>query len=173
MEKAISKSFSPFIVPPPKLTFHEELLKKNYDLQISNLENQIRLQKDMMKSKDEMLLGQAKRINELSIQVQNNSTKKDHSECIKKINEMIKHLTKSKSENDLIKTELFKCKFKEKHKEGYEDFNKSKDFDRKCVAIEIENLHMKSEIDQLRKLNEEKVISIKKPRKGHICIGKQ
>ena len=61
-----------------------------------------------------------------------------------------------------MKNELFVCKFKEKHKEGLQDRNKVKDFDTKCVAIEIENLHLKSEIDGLKKSNEEKLISIKK-----------
>ena len=61
-----------------------------------------------------------------------------------------------------MKNELFVCKFKEKHKEGLQDRNKVKDFDTKCVAIEIENLHLKSEIDSLKNSNEDKIQSIKK-----------
>ena len=61
-----------------------------------------------------------------------------------------------------MKNELFVCKFKEKHKEGLQDRNKVKDFDTKYVAIDIENLHLKSEIDGLKKSNEEKLKSIKK-----------
>ena len=75
---------------------------------------------------------------------------------------MIEKLKTSKNENDFVKNELFLCKFKEKHKEGLQDKNKVKDFDRKCVAIEIENLHLKSEIDSLKNSNEDKIQSIKK-----------
>ena len=160
MESVNLQDMTPFIVPPPKLSFHEELLKNNYDLQISNLESQIRLQNDMIKTKDEILISHIKRIDELTREVQKDSKKKDHSECVIKINEIVEHLKKSKSENDHMKTELFKCKFKEKHVEGYRDLNKVIEYDRKCVAIQIENLHMKSEIDHLRKSNDEKIKSI-------------
>ena len=142
MDNVNSQDLSPFIVPPPKLSFHEELLKNNYDLQISNLESQIRLQNDMIKTKDEILISHIKRIDELTREIQKDSKKKEHSECVIKINEIVEHLKKSKSENDHMKTELFKCKFKEKHVEGYQDLNKVIEYDRKCVAIQIENLHM-------------------------------
>ena len=78
MEVLTHQNLSPFIVPPPKLTFHEELLKKNYDLQISNLQSQVTLLNDMIGSKDKSLKSQAERIDELTKLTKNIPMKTDH-----------------------------------------------------------------------------------------------
>ena len=78
MKKNDYQNLSPFLVPPPKLTFHGELLKKNYELQISNLESQVKLQREMISSKVKKLSGpQARRLNEL-IKEMENKQQKDH-----------------------------------------------------------------------------------------------
>ena len=151
MESSSHQDLSPFIVPPPKPTIYEEFMKNNFELQISNLESLMNLQKDIIASKELELSNQAKKIEEMKKEI---DEKLDHSRCIQEIKTIVEKLKTIKEENDSIKHELYECKFKEKHIEGIKDKNKIKDFDRKCVAVEIENLHLKNEIEQIiKKLN--------------------
>ena len=82
MEASSQQDLNPCIVPPPKATIYEEFMKKNFELKISNLENLIDLQKDMIASKDLELSNQAKKIEELKKKI---DEKKDHSICIQEI----------------------------------------------------------------------------------------
>ena len=75
---------------------------------------------------------------------------------------MIEHLKVMKNENEIIKSELFKCKYKKSHCEDSKEFRKAGNCDKKCIAVEIENLHLKSEIHNLKVSNQEKVGAIQK-----------
>ena len=104
MEESSDKNLNPFIVPPPKPTIYEEFMKNNYDLQISNLENLIKLQKDMIASKDMELANNSRQIVALTTTLEE---KKDHSRCVQQINELIEKLKEVRKENDSMKNGLF------------------------------------------------------------------
>ena len=116
----------------------------------------------MIKSKDDILLSQAKRIDEMTKQIENYKVKKNHNECVEQIYQMIEHLKIIRNEDKSIKSELFKCKYTKSHCEESQEFRKVGNYDKKCIAVEMEHLHLKSETDKLKIANKEKTEAIKK-----------
>ena len=75
---------------------------------------------------------------------------------------MIEHLKIIRNEDKSIKSELFKCKYTKSHCEESQEFRKVGNYDKKCIAVEMEHLHLKSETDKLKIANKEKTEAIKK-----------
>ena len=158
------KEIYPFAVPPPQPTLIEKYQKESYD-------SMVKLNDGWLKMKDLAIDALNDQINQLNKQTVDKSTeianlkmhiKTNHGPLVKRIGDLEKELKEAKEKNELLKNELYKCKFKEKHIEGSQDKIKRKDYDKKCVALEISNLHLMDEIEKLKMSNEEKVKSIRK-----------
>ena len=72
------------------------------------------------------------------------------------IEELEEELNEVYYENDLMKAETFKCKFKEKHELGSRDQNKKVEYDKKYVNIEVANMKLNADMENLKESNKER-----------------
>ena len=167
---------SPFSIPPPDPTETEKIQRDYY-------ESSLKIKDGFLEMNDKTILIQNQRIQELltkniemekivnKLQRQNkelvNKVKDyekqieaEHEECDKQYWDLEDEFNKYAEENETIKQELYKCKFKEKHIEGSRNQNKKRDYDEKCVTLELENLKLKETNEMLASCNRERFEAI-------------
>ena len=163
---------SPFVVPPPKPSETEKIQKDYYESTMKVKDSSLQMNETMIIDKDKIIFDlEDKVINlvnnlrklekenkELNKKVEKYKKKSEdiHDECDREYGELEADVNSYADENEALKEELFKCKFKEKHIEGSRNLNKKSNYDDKCVKIGIENVRLKQDIEMLASCNRER-----------------
>ena len=163
---------SPFSVPPPELSKTEKIQRDYY-------ESTLKVKDGFLAMNDNTILNQTMKIQELYQKIYDVETiveklkkenkilthdikkhekqyEAEHQDCEKEFRDLEEDFYKYADENEALKEEIFKCKFKEKHIEGSRNLNKKKEYDEKCVKIELENIKLKQDIEMLSSCNIER-----------------
>ena len=151
-----SQIVSPFTVPPPKPTETEKIQKDYFESTMKVKDGFLKMNQLLIIDKDQKILDLENMVIDLSnklkkIEKENKDLVKKvkkhekqwetaHDECNKDYRDLEDDVNNYADENESLKQELYQCKFKEKHIEGSRNKNKKKDYDEKCVRLEIENL---------------------------------
>ena len=159
----VNQQVNPFSTPPPEPTLMQQFQKKNYELMENMNNNLIAMKNKTIEDLNKQVFHLSAQNFELSALVKKfkSGKKESHKTCdddYKKLGEELDHI---EGENETLKNELFKCKFKEKHKRGSQDKNRKKDYDKKCVELQVQNIKLKEDIEMLSSSNVERFEQIK------------
>ena len=148
----VNQQVNPFSTPPPEPTLLQQFQKKNYELMENMNNNLIQMKNKMIEDLNKQVFQLNAQNRELSAMVKKLKCgkKENHKSCADDYNRLGGELDQVEGENEALKNELFKCKFKEKHKFGSQDKNKKKDYDKKCVDLEVKNIKLKDDIEMLQ-----------------------
>ena len=160
MENQVS---SPFVVPPPKPSETEKIQKDYYESTMKVKDGFLQMNQLLLIDKDKKIFDLEDKVIDLTNKLKR--LDKENKDLSKKVNviestDLEADINSYADENEALKEELFKCKFKEKHTEGSRNLNKKKEYDDRCVKMGIENLRLKQDIDMLASCNRERFAKI-------------